>query len=311
MIEIKRYQETDKNIWDNFISIAKNGNFLFYRDYMDYHKHRFVDHSLIIYKKERVVGVLPASENESGIVSHGGLTFGGLIMHLDLKAAEVLDVFQKIIEYYTVFKYDNIVYKVIPSVFHHYPAEEDIYALFRYNAKLIRRDISSIISLDNTIRFSETKRQSVTKCQKNDIQIVESIDFAEYWDLLSNVLEKFDTKPVHSLSEIKYLKSLFPQNIRLFEARMDGELMAGIVIYEYGHVIHTQYMANSKKGRNMGALDYINHELINNVYKDKRYYSFGISTENMGRVLNTGLIQQKEMMGARGIVYDFYRIDLK
>lgn len=60
----------------------------------------------------------------------------------------------------------------------------------------------------------------------------------------------------------------------------------------------------------MGALDFINHELINNKYTDRNYFSFGISTTNNGQVLNTGLIQQKEMMGARAVTIDFYRINL-
>ena len=69
-------------------------------------------------------------------------------------------------------------------------------------------------------------------------------------------------------------------------------------------------MANSEEGRKHGALDFINHFLINDVFKDWDYYSFGISTESQGKVLNEGLIQQKEMMGGRGISLDFYSIQL-
>lgn len=310
MLELKRYQEEDKVDWDGFIKIAKNGCFLFYRNYMDYHKHRFTDHSLIIYKKGKILGVLPATEHAYEITSHGGLTFGGLVMHFDLKATEVIDIFQMVIDYYADLKISTIIYKSIPSIFHSYPAEEDLYALFNFKAELFRRDISSVIPLNNLIRFSESKRQSVTKCQKNHVQVVESIDFTEYWDLLTSVLEKFNTTPVHSLTEIEYLRGLFPDNIRLFEARMNGELLAGIVIYEYEQVVHTQYMANSNAGRTIGALDFINYELINNIYKDRVYYHFGISTSNMGKELNAGLIQQKEMMGARAIAIDFYKINL-
>jgi hypothetical protein len=57
-------------------------------------------------------------------------------------------------------------------------------------------------------------------------------------------------------------------------------------------------------------LDFINHKLIDEVFSERKYYSFGISTENQGRVLNSGLIQQKEMMGGRGISINFYSISL-
>ena len=68
-------------------------------------------------------------------------------------------------------------------------------------------------------------------------------------------------------------------------------------------------MAASPEGRKAGALDFINHFLLD-TFKDRKYYSFGISTEKQGTYLNEGLIQQKENMGARGITLDFYSIKL-
>ena len=43
---------------------------------------------------------------------------------------------------------------------------------------------------------------------------------------------------------------------------------------------------------------------------DKTYFDFGISTEENGRVLNSGLIDQKEGFGARGVVHDHYELDI-
>jgi hypothetical protein len=310
-MEITRYNDSHNNIWDEIVEKSKNGIFQFYRNYMDYHKGLFKDHSLIISKKNKIIALFPANEKEEEIFSHGGLTFGSLVMTYDLKAAEVLDIFNLIKKYYKEQGFRQVVYKAIPAIYHKYPAEEDLYALFRINAQLIRRDIASVIKLNNRIRFSETKRQSVTKCDKNDISFSENSDFAEYWDLLTEVLSKFDTKPVHSLTEIIKLKKFFPEKIRLFEARKDNLLLAGIVIYDYDNVVHTQYMANSQEGRKIGALDFINHNLLNDVFQDRAYYSFGISTENQGRELNQGLVKQKEMMGSRGVALDFYSISLE
>ncbi|EJO9092086.1 GNAT family N-acetyltransferase, partial [Cronobacter sakazakii] len=84
----------------------------------------------------------------------------------------------------------------------------------------------------------------------------------------------------------------------------------GVLVYDYGHIIHTQYMANTQQGRQIGALDYILFTLINDIYTEKKYLSFGISTENAGQYLNTGLIAQKEGFGARAVVHDFYEMEL-
>lgn len=311
MIELKRYNENDKSAWDTFISVAKNGNFQFYRDYMDYHKDRFTDHSMVILKKNKIFAVLPASEKGSNLVSHGGLSFGGLIMHIELKAVDVLEIFTMLWDYYAQNGFLKLLYKVMPSVFHSYPAEEDLYALFLKNAKLTRRDISSIITIKKAIRFSESKRQAVKKCEGLNVLVREETNFSNYWVLLLSVLEKFGIKPVHTLEEIRHLKNLFPDHIKLYLAYEGEELTAGTVIYDYGEVVHTQYMASSTRGRDIGALDYINYQLINRIYTDRTYYSFGINTSQDGLVFNQGLSQQKEMMGGRAIVYDFYEIDLK
>jgi hypothetical protein len=279
---------------------------------MDYHEDRFTDHSIIFEKKNKIVAVLPANENGKELISHAGLTFGGLVMHYDLWMSEVLEIFDLLYHYCADKGFNAIIYKVIPSVFHKYPSEEDLYALFRYEAKLIKRDISSVLSQSHKIRFSEGKRQAVEKCKRNDaLRLAEATDFTEYWELLTAVLSKFQAKPVHSLEEIHHLKNHFPQQIKLYELRSDTKLLAGIVIYDYDGLVHTQYMANSQEGRTLGALDYLNDFLINEVYRDRNHYSWGISTEQGGRVLNTGLIQQKEGMGGRGVALDLYKIDIK
>ncbi|WP_288444045.1 GNAT family N-acetyltransferase [uncultured Chryseobacterium sp.] len=276
---------------------------------MEYHSDRFKDHSLLIFKNNKIVALLPANESGTQIISHGGLTFGALILSHAIKAIDVLEIFAEVKKYYSALSFNEIIYKTVPHIFHKYPSEEDLYALFRNEANLFRRDISSVIDLSHPIRFSETKRQLVRKCKENNVIITENTNFEEYWNLLSSVLQKFDTKPVHTIGEITLLKEKFPENIRLFEANKDGRILAGIVIFDFGNVIHTQYMAASPEGRKAGALDFINHFLLEK-FNDRKYYSFGISTENQGKYLNEGLIQQKENMGARGIALDFYSIKL-
>ncbi len=309
-MKVVKFDKSKFSEWNEFVTNSKNGLFLFNRTYMDYHNERFTDHSLMLYKNNKLVALLPANEKNQKIFSHAGLTFGGLIMSYGLKAADTISIFEKIIEYCKSTGIDEIFYKAIPPIFHRYPAQEDLYALFRQDATFYRRDISTVINLSNPIKFSETKRQAVTKCIQSGVQISENENFTEYWKLLTEVLNKFETNPVHSIDEIHFLKSKFPQNIRLFEARLNEELLAGVVIYDYENVTHTQYMANSEVGRKLGALDFINFKLITEYFKDRKYYSLGTSNENEGKHLNEGLIQQKEMMGGRGVVNDFYKIQI-
>jgi hypothetical protein len=50
--------------------------------------------------------------------------------------------------------------------------------------------------------------------------------------------------------------------------------------------------------------------LLNEVYCEKPFFDFGISTVDNGRSLNLGLIRNKESYGARATVHDFYELDL-
>jgi uncharacterized protein YqgC (DUF456 family) len=88
-------------------------------------------------------------------------------------------------------------------------------------------------------------------------------------------------------------------------------LLAGTLLYDFGRVVHTQYLACSEQGRRVDALSLLLAELIEDRYAQRAYFSLGISTEQQGQVLNDGLVTQKERFGARGVVHDFYAWDLR
>ena len=46
-IEIQQYIPALRPEWDCFIANSRNGTFLFFRNYMDYHSDRFIDNSLL------------------------------------------------------------------------------------------------------------------------------------------------------------------------------------------------------------------------------------------------------------------------
>jgi hypothetical protein len=60
----------------------------------------------------------------------------------------------------------------------------------------------------------------------------------------------------------------------------------------------------------MGAPDLLLDYLITEHHPTKRYFDFGISTEQGGLHLNTGLTSNKEGFGARAILYDVYEMTL-
>ena len=121
LIRVVRYACELKNIWDQFVCESKNGTFMLQRDYMDYHSDRFIDYSLIVYEGNSVVALLPASLHINQLRSHGGLTYGGLIVNKKMTAQLNLLVFESIINYLKEVGIKSLLYKRVPAIYYNYP----------------------------------------------------------------------------------------------------------------------------------------------------------------------------------------------
>lgn len=299
-----------KNKWDDFVRTSKNGTFLFYRDYMEYHGDRFADNSLIVFDdREQIVALLPANKSGTVLTSHGGLTYGGFITDARMKTHLMLDAFDCVLVRLKELGFTKFVYKCVPHIYHRLPAEEDGYALFRHDAVIVRRDVSCAVRQALKIPYQERRRRAIKKASTHGLVCRASDDYAAYWRVLEeNLQTSHGAKPVHSLAEIEKLRRLFPDNIKLFAAFAGDEMIAGTVIYESAEVAHAQYIASSEYGKSLGGLDLLFHHLLGEVFADKTYFDFGISTERSGKYLNKGLIEFKEGFGGKAVTYDFYEI---
>lgn len=320
MIELIPYNKKLEDEWNGFISLSKNGTFLIDRKFMDYHSDRFTDCSIIFKEKGRIISCLPANfcEQTKTVYSHQGLTYGSFITSEKVTTKKMLLFFEEALAYYKE-KLDakRLIYKPIPQIYSSYPTEEDLYALFRYGAKLESRGISSTIDLHNPIPMLASRKYMINKAQKRGLSTViatsEDCDkYDEYWNLLATTLQqRHDTSPVHTANEMKLLARRFPENIQLrYTVNNKNEMIAGSWIFITSQVIHTQYLAANAEGRESGALDLLINNHIESHKGKIHYLDFGISTESGGKKLNEGLIFQKEGFGGRGICYDTYSLEL-
>ena len=319
MITVTRYTPKNHQTWNEFVKQSRQGTFLFDRNYMDYHQDRFHDHSLMIYYKDKLYALLPANEVVSAsnneipqkeLVSHQGLTYGGLLTCNKMTAELTCETFEAIGNYLKQEGFSKLTYKAIPWIYHKIPSEEDLYALIHVGkASLSAREISTTILLQNKLRFSEQRRRGVNKAKKNSLIIRQSSqeDVFAFWNILNNNLQqKYHTRPVHSNEELQLLMSRFPENIIGYSVLKDAEVIAGTIIFITPQVIHTQYIGASEKGKEEGALDLLFDYLINQKKWNAPYFDFGKSTEDRGNYLNTNHIHQKEGFGGRGVAYDTY-----
>lgn len=314
MIVIKKYTEENKDIWNQFNSCSKNSLFMFNRNYMDYHKDKFKDHSLMFYNEDKLIAILPMSEHGELLISHGGLTYGGFITDTKMKQHTMNDCFEALINYARECGFKCIRYKTIPHIYHSQPAEEDRYALFANGANLVTVDVSTYVNLVNPLKMPKGRKAQISRAKREGVEITELTEldnFKDFIELENQVLlERHDVQAVHTGEELKMLHDRFKDNIHLFVARKDGNLIAGTVVYEYGQVVHTQYMAANDEARTIGALDLAVATVIEQYRGNKLWIDFGISTEHGKIYLNEGLAAQKEGFGGRTGVYEIWELNL-
>lgn len=312
------YTPSMRRDWNDFLDISRNATFLFHRDFMDYHRDRFVDGSLIFRdESKKVRAVLPANinDNTQTVYSHQGLTYGGLLTSPQCTISEVREMLIGAANYYLERGAKQFIYKPTPYIYHRYPAQEVDYWLFRAGMQLEARGVAQVIDLRSPLQFSQLRNRKVKRATAQGIQIIEGRQkhLEDFWTILTNTLqERHGVKPVHTISEMQYLMQKFPNDIRLYVAiNKDGDTIAGIVIFDACPVRHIQYISASAEGRQYGALDALFNTLIQQTPMERfTYFDFGISTEKGGLHLNEGLTFQKEGFGGRAICYDTYSVPL-
>ena len=311
MIKVKQYSSEDRQIWNDFIDSSKNGIFMFKREFMEYHADRFKDFSLLFYEEDELIALLPLSIKNQEVISHGGLTYGGFITSEIMKQYKMNECFDSLLAYLKENNIKKIIYKTIPHIFHKYPAQEDLYALFKSGGKIFKIEPSSTILLQNPLKMPKGRKAQISRAKREGVTIEESTDFDTFINLENEILSKYhNTKAVHNAEELKLLKSRFEKEIQLWIAKYQGQIIAATLLFVYDKVVHTQYMAANDKAREIGGLDYLIKTLIDKFKESKVYFDFGISTEDNGKILNEGLSSQKEGFGARTISYHTWEIDL-
>jgi hypothetical protein len=308
-----RYSQKHKNQWDDFVRTAKNATFLFYRDFMEYHSDRFEDHSLMVFKEDKLVSVIPANRNESGLYSHQGLTYGGLVILPKLKLTSFIEIFKSVLQF---LEKEGIAYfelKQLPSFFASFASDEINYALFCVEAECFRCETFAVLDLQKPYHFSKDRKEGFKRGIKNNLEVKEEFDLVPFWEkLLIPVLEdKHEAKPVHSAEEIQKLKEKFPNQIRQFNVYDKNKLVAGTTIFETPLVAHSQYIAANSDKNNNGSLDFLHNHLIKNVFPKKAFFDFGTFNLEQGTKINSGLGYWKQSFGAQIYTQNFYRIETK
>lgn len=310
------FEASAAGTWDQLVGKSPNGTFMHTRRFLDYHRDRFVDRSLCILDGEdRLVGVFPAAVDpgdETRVVSHPGLSYGGLVHDGSLRGEAMLAALAAVAEHYRGLGFRALRYRAVPPIYHRVPSQDDLYALSRLGANRYRCDLSATVDLDHRGRVAHGRRTALARARRNGLVIDDDWrSVAGFWDVLEANLKRHDATPTHSLAEMRILQVSFPESVSLISASKDHGVVAGILLFSAPPVCHAQYIASNDEGRALGGTDAVIDAAIRGaVAAGFRYFDFGISTEDQGRHLNASLQAFKASFGAGAVVFEHYELGL-
>ncbi|GGW71575.1 hypothetical protein GCM10008085_24550 [Winogradskyella epiphytica] len=264
----------------------------------------------MVYKKNKLVGLLPANLVDSTLYSHQGLSYGSLIYSKTLKTTEFIQIWRSVLEFLNTEEIQNIQIKELPNFYLYNQSNNPLaYMLFKSKAELLRTDLHSVVDMKYKA-YSNSRKEGVKRAVRANLKVEESHSLEGFWELIltPNLESKHGVKPVHSLKEITLLKSRFNTNIRQFNVYKDNKIVAGTTIFETENIAHCQYISGNSEKNELGSLDFLFHHLIENVFNEKIYFDFGTSNINEGQHINEGLLFWKEGFGARSMPQGFYNI---
>ncbi len=307
---VEKYCGNQKEVWDKFVATSKNGTFLFHRDFMEYHSDRFEDFSLMVFDQQQLVSILPANISENIVHSHQGLTYGGLVFTDDFKIEKISFIIQSIKVFLKNLNISKLIIKQLPEFYNQHNTEIVNSALIKNGAINIYSMMNLAVDYATDVLISKSKLKHYRRIDASiDLQVFEETSCDLFWNevLIPRLLLKFNTTPLHSLSEIAFLKSKFPEKIRQFSVYIDNQIIAGLTLFESQNVVKSQYGATTSLGEKHRALDFLFINLIEK-YKNEGKQFFDMGTVYNGTSVNEGLLNQKVELGCTVFHQNYYEL---
>jgi hypothetical protein len=307
---VRIYSSEYFELWNAFISTAKNATFLFHRDFMEYHADRFEDFSLLVFEGEKLVSVIPANRVGQTIFSHQGLTYGGFVFSDDLVTFEIDLIIAEVILYLKENQIKEFSIKEIVSIYLKEGKMETQQSLVKNGAELVETKMNLAIDFNSNFKVSKSKLKHYNRIKSIGLSIRNEENLTDFWNkvLCPRLEQKFNIKPVHSLKEIIGLKNKFPENIYQYSVYKDEEILAGITVFKTNTVIKSQYGATTEKGEKYRALDYLYITLIDKYKSQLDFFDMGTVNDNSELGYNFGLLNQKKELGCDLFEQKYFKI---
>ena len=275
----------------------------------------------MIKKKGKLFSVFPAAEKKIGgtihLVSHPGASVGSFVVPESLSIADSMALADCLVTYAKGCEFDRIRITLPPTLYQRRLSNYMDFAFFKQNFYYVKRDITSILfleeSLETTVeKFRSSHRRAVRKANEKGVLVRQSNDFDSFYRILEKNLNiRHGVTPTHSLEELKHIHELFPDKINLFAAYIDDTMVAGVVNFLVNnHVVLAFYISHDENYAEYRAVNLLFYSIFDwAVQSHFKIYDFGTFT--VDEEPNMGLGRFKENFGASGIFRDTIELTIK
>jgi len=321
-IHVEKFVSDKHGFWDDFVISSNNGTIFHERKFLNYHpEDRFTDHSLIFFCEGKPVSLIPAVEYQQAGMrifhSHRGSSFGGFVQQSDMSLDMHLKIIESFLYYLNKHDFHRVIVTIPPIIYNRRLSNYTEFSLFRNHFRYLKRDISSVLYLeesidDNIAKFRQSTRTAFRKALKMGVFVRESDDFASFYDILKKNLKiRHNVQPTHTLNELINIRQRYPDRIRLYSAYLKERMIAGVVLFDANDKVTLAfYISHDESWQEYRSVNILFKEVIgDSIKRGFKYLDYGIFTVNMEP--NLGLARFKESFGAGGIFRDTLYLDLK
>ena len=194
--------------------------------------------------------------------------------------------------------------------------EENDYALYKSGFNVKDVTITNIIDLEdfNLNKISYTVYKQVIKQHPDEInyEMIENIEpegLVEFFDLLKRDRELKGAVPTHTREELIYLKNNLPENIKIFQAKINGDLAGICVLFVINKsIILNFYLAAAEEYKDTVMKNLLLHTIEWSAENSYEFYDIGTSDAN-GKLLE-GLFKFKKRFSAHGYLRKNFEINI-
>tara|TARA_B100001142_G_scaffold96284_2_gene98123 strand:+ start:9373 stop:10320 length:948 start_codon:yes stop_codon:yes gene_type:complete len=315
-MKIVKYQNNEHlKIWDKYVQKSNNGTIFHLRKFLSYHQERnFKDCSLMFYDKDTIKGIFSGAIVNHCLYSHPGASFGGFVYN-DLSFESSKKMVELLIQYALKNQLTEIVIIPPPFIYYNLYNEAMEYCLHYKGFNIEEYYISSFVDLRGDIKnqIHSRKKRYIRKIE-NNIIVKESKNLEDFYPILLDNKSRHDTKPTHTLEELKILMDKFPNNIILLLSYYENKIIGGALNFITNNnscILFYNMIDYNYKDLQSASLQI--YKSLEWAKKNGLYYlDIGVSQLYEGNQIipHDSLINFKEQFGAKAMIRKVMKLKL-